>query len=110
MPRQRLQPKAQPGVLLPANIGFRLDPASLCVLAERAKQLGVSPHKLARRYLLEILHEPEERAALREAVVALHQQVTGTREDIALATEALLASAGKVSDAEARAWVAEHFP
>lgn len=99
-----------PSPSVPAVIGFRLDEESSAVLCHRAAALGVSPHDLARRYLIEVLHEPEERAALRAAVVALHQEITGTREDIALATEALLASAGKVTDQEAHAWVEEHFP
>lgn len=94
----------------PGVIGFRLDEATRQVLGERAAALGVSPHELARRYLIEVLHEPEERAALREALVCLHKEIAGVREDIPLAVEALLTSAGKVTAAEARAYVEEHFP
>lgn len=110
MPRPSPLSRLSPELLSPATISFRLDDPSSRVLAERATRLGVSPHELARHYVLEILQQAEERAALREAVVALHKEITGFREDIALATEALLASAGKVTDQEAHAWVEEHFP
>ena len=96
--------------LVPEVVSFRLDEASRLVLGQRAAALDVSVHELARRYLIEVLQEAEERVALREAVVALHKEVSGSREDIALAVEALLTSAGKVSDHEAHAWVEEHFP
>lgn len=93
-----------------AAINFRLqDEESWRVLSARAEALGVSPHQLARRYVIEVLQEAQERAALRAAVVELRQQVIGLREDIALATEALLARAGKVTDEKARAWVEENF-
>ena len=110
MPRSNPASPASPAPPSPAVIGFRLDDASREVLGERAAALGVSPHELARRYLIEVLHEPEERAALREALVVLHKEITGIREDIPLAVEALLTSAGKVTAADARAYVEEHFP
>lgn len=93
----------------PSTIGFRLDPEYGDVLATRAKALGVSSHELARRYLIEILEESEERAALREAVQTLNGNLTQFRDEFIFATEALLASAGKVKEGDARAWIDEHF-
>jgi len=93
----------------PATIGFRLDPDYGEVLATRADALGVSSHELARRYLIEVLKESEERAALRQAVQTLNGNLTHFRDDFILAVEALLASAGKVKEADASAWVDEHF-
>jgi hypothetical protein len=61
----------KPADKLPSTIGFRLDPEYGDVLATRAKAIGVSSHELARRYLIEILEESEERAAVREAVQVL---------------------------------------
>ena len=105
MPRPRLLPKTQPELLSPATIGFRLDPASSRVLAERAAQLGVSPHELARHYVVELLQEPAERAALRTAFEQLHQNLQQFRSDFAFAVEAILTSAGQVPKDEARTWV-----
>ena len=107
MPRQRLLPTSQPERLTPATIGFRLDLDSSRVLAERAARLGVSPHELARHYVVELLHESEERAAFRTAFEQVQQNLEQFRNDFAFAVEALLSSAGKVSKEEARTWVAK---
>ena len=93
----------------PSTVGFRLDPEHGEVLAARAKALGVSSHELARRYLIEVLDESEERAALRAAVQSLSGHLLQFRDDFIFATEALLASGGKVKEADARAWIDEHF-
>lgn len=92
-----------------ATVGFRLEAESLHILVERAATLRVSPHALARRYLIEILSEGEERVALRHAINGLRQELAQTQESLALAVEALLSSAGKVSETNARAWVDKHF-
>ena len=91
------------------TVGFRLEEEPLRALAERAARLNLSPHELAREYVLEALSEADERRALREAVGALHQQYDVLREDMALMAEALLISAGKVSEKEARDWVKRNF-
>ena len=97
------------GDISPSTIGFRLDPEYGRVLATRAKALGVSSHEVARRYLIEVLEESEERAALRQAVQTLNGNITHFRDDFIFSVEALLASAGKVGKTEAVAWVDEHF-
>jgi len=110
MPARRCRRTAREPDRLPSIITFRLE-AELCrPLVQRAVALGVSPHELARHYVLAVLQEPAERTALLQALGHLGEQVTGSREDIALAVEALLASAGKVTAEEARAYVLEHFP
>ena len=93
----------------PATIGFRLDEEPRRVLAERAAGLGVSPHALARQYVLEILGEGEERVALHHALKTLIEEAGQTHESLALGIEALLSSAGKVSEDNARAWVDQHL-
>ena len=70
-------------------IGFRLDNTARRILAQRADQLGVSPHALARQYVLELLGEAEDREMLREEVTALRSELTVLRTDLALAVEAL---------------------
>ena len=93
----------------PTTIGFRLEPQYEQVLAMRAEALGVSSHELARRYLIEMLEESEERAVLRQAVQTLNGNLTHFRNDVIFAVEAILASAGKVNETEAAAWVDKHF-
>jgi hypothetical protein len=93
----------------PAPIGFRLDDASRHELAERAARLGLSRHELARHYVIEMLHAAEERAALREAVQALGEQILHLREDLVLVAENLLVAVGKVDPEEVRAWVETNF-
>ena len=107
MPRPRLLPKTQPELLPPTamTISFRLDPESSRALTARAGQLGVSPHDLARHYVIELLQESAERAALRSAFEQFHQNLQQFRSDFAFAVEAILTSAGQVSKDEARAWV-----
>lgn len=88
---------------------FRLDPDELELLAERAAHLGVSPHELARHYVVEALVASEELAAVGAAVNALLYQMQGLRQDLAFSVEALLASAGEVNDEQARGWVAANL-
>src|SRR5262245_30136393 len=89
---------------IPSTIGFRLDEESLRLLQQRALRLGVSRHELARHYLVETLSEKEERALLRQAIFQLSQELQGLRQDLSLAAEALLASAGQVTDKDAHRW------
>ena len=98
MPKRSPADPAHP----PTTIKFRFEEEHSALLAERAARLGISPHELAREYVLEMLHEGEERAALRAAVASL-------RQDIFVAAGALLTSAGKMSREEARAWVKTNY-
>ncbi|MGE3312518.1 MAG: hypothetical protein AB7O66_21330 [Limisphaerales bacterium] len=98
-------PKREPPDLFqpPTTITFRFDNENAVLLAERAARLKVSPHELAREYVLQALHEAEERAALHAAVIAL-------RQDVGTAAGALLTSAGKMTREDALAWVKENIP
>ena len=115
-PSRRRRSSSGPRALITTS--FRLEEASQRVLAERAAALGVSPHELARRYVLESLkpvpsppdrpsHDPAE---LLEGLQAVYYHLLETRKDLALAVEALLSRAGQVSEAEAHAWVRENYP
>jgi len=88
-----------------ACIGFRLEQELADVLAERARALGVSPNELARHYLVEAMGLDGELHSLVSGVTALHHQIKALRQDLSLGVEALLASAGQVTEKEARAWV-----
>ncbi len=119
-------PRTLAGAKAPRRcIGFRLDQENHRALVERAAKFKVSPHDLARSYVIQVLQEQEERVALHAAIDALHRDtIAGLREGIAgllrqgvqlrndllVAVEALLESAGQVDRAEAHTWVKENFP
>jgi hypothetical protein len=109
MPPRRSRPPKGPVAGGSATIGFRFDDESHRVLSERAVRLGMSPHELARQYVLEVLQESEERAALREALLALRSNLQQFREDMLFGVEALMVSAGKATESEARAWAERNF-
>lgn len=84
---------------------FRLEPDEAELLSERAARLGVSPHELARHYVVEALVASEELAAIGAAANTLLYEMQGLRQDFALSVEALLASAGEISEKQAHGWV-----
>ena len=89
----------------PATIGFRLDHDSAKALAERAAQLGVSPHKLSQSLVVAALCEKQKVAELCEVVGALAQGMFQLREELALMAEVLLVHGGKMSSDKAQSWV-----
>jgi hypothetical protein len=111
MPRTRKsRPKTAPDEPLPPiTIGFRLDAASLHLLAAEADKQELSLHEVARRWVLERLENPVDTPAWKEAFDNLHMHVERTRQDFALGFEALLASAGKVTEEDALAWADRNF-
>ena len=92
-----------------STIGFRLDHDARQVLAERAALLGVTPHQLARQYVLEALMKAEEGAFVRAALTAIHQEVSKVRADLIFSVQALLSGAGNLGEKEAEKWVKENF-
>lgn len=105
----KTQPAGQVAAIAPATVGFRLDDKSRRVLGERAARLGVSPHELAKDYVLDKLSEKEERAFLQMALQDLLGVCQQLRGDIATTAEAILIAAGKVDAKEAREWVERTF-
>lgn len=91
------------------TISFRLNDDVQIALAARADVLGVSVHELARHYVMEMLGQGEERSALREAVVAVHNEVHLLRENVMISIRALLSSAGRVKPDEAEKWTEKVF-
>ena len=90
---------------VPTSIGFRLEESSRQVLAERAARLGVSPHELARYYVLQALNEAEERRVQRENMETLQREIAAGRKDLSIATWAILQASGKIKEDEASSWV-----
>jgi hypothetical protein len=105
----KTQPAVHATALAPATVGFRLDEKSRRLLGKRSARLGVSPHELAKDYVLERLNEQEERELLRMALNDLFVVNQQLRGDIATTAEAILIAAGKVDEKEAREWVERTF-
>ena len=87
------------------TISFRLSRETITSLEERAARLGVSPGELARQYVENELRQGEERADLQAIAGTLFELITKTRNDVAIATDALLKASGHVDETEAEAWV-----
>ena len=90
-------------------VNFRLDEAHLDLLMRRAAAFNISHHQLAREFLIQFLHEAEERAAIRDSMLAILGELRELRKDVSLASETLLVSAGHVSEKDAQKWAAENL-
>ena len=90
------------------NIQFRLSGQVLKELEKLAKAYELSPGQFARRIVVEYL-EDAERLRTREKLSALEVSQKKLREDLAVAVEAMLVGAGKVSKDEAHEWVNENL-
>ena len=99
----------KPKKTCPPTIGFRIEPEHGTTLVERAETLGVSVHELARHYVILALSGREEKVELANAISALQLELVEIRKDVAVSTEALLTSAGKVSSPDASTWVNENL-
>ena len=92
------------------TIGFRLDAAASQALAIRAERLGISSHQLARDYVIQMLQASDQGTNLKDANDSVHAHLCELREDLSLAIETLLITAGNVEKTEARAWIEKNFP
>lgn len=98
----------------PKTVCFRLDAASRRQLATRAAALKMSPHDLARQYVMERLQQVASQPAGAPAeflrgLTAIYEQIREARVDVALGVEVLLSRAGNVTEAEARDWATENY-
>ena len=94
----------------PATIGFRMDDVSSQELAEQAARLNVSPHELARHYVMEMLSASQDRAELWEFLKHIDERMIHLREDLVLVAEGILVATHAMSKQDARAWVDKCFP
>ena len=76
-------------------IGFRVDKALLSRLEEAAERAGISPHEWAKRATIRELESGSQLPKLALQTEAIKQELTELRKDVAVATKALLVSAGK---------------
>ncbi len=106
---------AQPSsATTPKTVCFRLDPASRRQLATRAAAMKMSPHDLARQYVMERLQQVASQPAGAPAeflrgLTAIYEQIREARVDVALGVEVLLSRAGQITEAEARNWAKENY-
>ena len=103
------QPELSGIQLAPQNVGYRIDAETRQLLGERCARLGVSPHEWARHCLLTLLHEDADRSGWQTAVASLHHEINDLRNDLALATQALLIVAGKMPEEKAREWIGRNL-
>ena len=106
----------------PGTIAFRLDDASRKLLGERAARLKISPHELARDYLIEMLKPSPQRTVLQDqnaanerevlwaALNSLHERMIDLRRDLVLVAEGILVATRAMTKEDARAWVDKCFP
>jgi hypothetical protein len=99
-----------------APVSFRLDAVFQQRLEELAKRHDVSLHQEAQRIVIDALSEPDRRASdavtaaeLQVQIDELHTLLRILRSDLATSVSALLAMAGKVTQEEAKSWVAQTF-
>jgi len=93
----------------PSTIGFRLDDDHIAVLVERANALKISVHELARQYVIQMLHENDERQQFLAALMAVRDEILETRKDIAVSTQELMVSGGRATVTQAGGWVKENL-
>ncbi|MCZ7640636.1 MAG: hypothetical protein M5U12_33985 [Verrucomicrobia bacterium] len=78
--KQRVRPLA--GVEAPVTVGFRLDADHSQALTRRAVKAGLSPHELARQFVVEALHDNERLSVLEQAVKALCAEMQELHRDL----------------------------
>jgi hypothetical protein len=101
------KPKASRAKKSSKPISFRPEQEVYDLLERRAAKLGMgSIHELASHYVTGIVREDK---AQEPSTVSMTQQLAELREDLWLSVEALLTSAGKVKESEARRWAEENL-
>ena len=90
-------------------IGFRLSSEEARELGVRASALGISAHLLARSYVTSALRGDDANKENTEQLEELRRELAATREDLALATEALLQRRGATEPEKAAKWVKENL-
>src|ERR1051326_6863243 len=91
------------------TVGFRLDEEHLTELVKRALKAGLSHPDLARRCVIEALHDRAELPALRGAILSLEKEIIELRRDIALSVEALLVASEADTPDSVRALVEKNL-
>ena len=91
--------------LVPATIGFRLDPETAAALLSNATSLKISPHELARHYVVKALQGSADSDGVEKSLEQLAAHLIGMRRDLIISVETLLLTAGDLNEEEAHEWV-----
>ena len=94
---------------LTEHVGFRLDEETYQLLAEQGAERNMGTNDMARCLVSRALQDAEAQASLHEILSLIRLEVQELRQDLSLSTEALLTSAGKVEEKEAKTWIAENL-
>lgn len=90
---------------VPATIGFRLDPETAAALLSNASSLKISPHELARHYVVKALQDSEASDGVEKSLEQLAAHLIAMRRDLVISVETLLLTAGDLNEEEAHEWV-----
>ena len=106
MKRYRIKTAAKSlGDLGSKMVGFRLDLEHRKLLYEQAERAGLRPNLFARYVVVQALRHPERISVIEEAVLQVADHIRQVRADTCVVTEALLVTAGGISQADAKSWV-----
>lgn len=89
--------------------GFRLPPKEREKFIARAAALAMSPHELARLYVMERLSANEADEDVRDSLARIQSDLTDTRQELALAAMAILQHGGKTTKQVAEEFVAKNM-
>ena len=111
MPRKliKLAPPPSEAGNSSTTIGFRLDAEAIAVLEQRAALCNESIHGHARTLVLQALTKEGDGAVLQQGLLQLNHEVRHMRADIVFIFQNLLITVGKLSEAEATAWIKRNF-
>ena len=91
------------------TIGFHLDPEDRELFTAIAEANSKSVGLLAKEWILERLGNPQPAPGWEAALQPLHGHLIQVRRELARSVEAILIATGRVTEAEARAWVDEQI-
>lgn len=89
--------------------GFRLPPKEREKFIARATALAMSPHELARLYVMERLSANEAEEDVRDGLSRIQSDLTDARHELALAAMAILQHGGKTTKQVAEEFVAKNM-
>ncbi len=101
----------RPSGNIPQNkvFGFRLPTKERQIFLSRAQALAMTPGELARLYVMERLAANEAEEDARESLARLEADLTAVRQEVALATVAILQHGGRTSKQVAEEFVAKNL-
>ena len=103
------KPRAKADAADIRQISFRLPEDYAQALQGRAETAEMSRHDMARRYVVQIMSEAEDRVLLTNTVGELKNRVDHLINDQIDAIETLLIWAGKLEPEAAKRWIDENY-